>query len=188
MAVTLTGSAMFIGLMVGGVLADRYERKRLILIAPSTCGLGFIGLSINAALPEPSLAAIYVLGVWDGFLASIGVTALLAATPALANHWQMSASGIGLLYGAFPLGAAVGALTSGRLARSAMPGKVMLLTSLGTFITVGVFSLMPNGVLGMFCLVLDGWLSAISVLLQYTLIQTHTPEAMLGRINGLCTA
>ncbi len=28
LSVTLTGGAMFIGLMVGGVLADRYERKR----------------------------------------------------------------------------------------------------------------------------------------------------------------
>ena len=33
-----------------------------------------------------------------------------------------------------------------------------------------------------------GWLSAVSSLLQYTLIQTQTPEGMLGRINGLWTA
>lgn len=33
----LTGCSMFIGLMVGGVLADRYERKRLICwrVAPA---------------------------------------------------------------------------------------------------------------------------------------------------------
>ncbi len=64
LAVTLTGGSMFIGLMMGGVLADRHERRRLILLARSTCGLGFIGLTINAALPAPSLAAIYLLGVW----------------------------------------------------------------------------------------------------------------------------
>ncbi|SQB21279.1 enterobactin exporter EntS [Citrobacter koseri] len=40
----------------------------------------------------------------------------------------------------------------------------------------------------MICLALFGWLSAISSLLQYTLLQTQTPEAMLGRINGLWTA
>ncbi|MNR52742.1 Enterobactin exporter EntS [compost metagenome] len=40
----------------------------------------------------------------------------------------------------------------------------------------------------MVCLALFGWLSAISSLLQYTLIQTQTPEGMLGRINGLWTA
>ncbi|VFS68208.1 enterobactin exporter EntS [Raoultella terrigena] len=81
LSVTLTGGSMFIGLMVGGVLADRYERKRLILLARGTCGIGFVGLCLNAMLPEPSLAAIYLLGVWDGFFASLGVTALLAATP-----------------------------------------------------------------------------------------------------------
>lgn len=64
---TLTGGAMFVGLMVGGVLADRYERKKVILLARGTCGIGFIGLCLNALLPEPSLLAIYLLGLWDGF-------------------------------------------------------------------------------------------------------------------------
>jgi ENTS family enterobactin (siderophore) exporter len=299
LAVTLTGSAMFIGLMMGGVLADRHERRRLILLARSTCGVGFIGLTINAALPEPSLAAIYLLGVWDGFFGALGVTALLAATPALvgrenlmqasaitmltvrlgsvispligglllasggvvwnyalasvgtfitllpllslpklapppqarenpllslwnglrflvghpiiggialvgalltmasavrvlypalAGHWQMSAAQIGLMYAAVPLGAAIGALTSGRIAHHATPGRVMLGTGVVSFISIGVFSLMPVWGLGLACLALFGYLSAISSLLQYTLIQTLTPDGMLGRINGLWTA
>lgn len=299
LAVTLTGSAMFIGLMMGGVLADRHERRRLILLARSTCGVGFIGLTINAALPEPSLAAIYLLGVWDGFFGALGVTALLAATPALvgrenlmqasaitmltvrlgsvispmigglllasggvvwnyalasvgtfitllpllslpklapppqarenpllslwnglrflvghpiiggialvgalltmasavrvlypalAGHWQMSAAQIGLMYAAVPLGAAIGALTSGRIAHHASPGMIMLGTGVVSFISIGIFSLMPVWGLGLACLALFGYLSAISSLLQYTLIQTLTPDGMLGRINGLWTA
>lgn len=52
LSVTLTGGAMFVGLMVGGVLADRYERKKVILLARGTCGIGFIGLCLNALLPE----------------------------------------------------------------------------------------------------------------------------------------
>lgn len=299
LAVTLTGGSMFIGLMMGGVLADRHERRRLILLARSTCGIGFIGLTINAALPDPSLAAIYLLGVWDGFFGAIGVTALLAATPALvgrenlmqagaitmltvrlgsvispmigglllasggvvwnyglasigtfvtlipllslpqllppaqaretpfisllnglrflvshsiiggialvgalltmatavrvlypalAGHWQMSAAQIGLMYAAVPLGAAMGALTSGRIAYHARPGMIMLATGIVSFISVGVFSLMPYWELGLASLVLFGYLSAISSLLQYTLIQTLTPDGMLGRINGLWTA
>ncbi|MFP2513306.1 enterobactin transporter EntS [Buttiauxella agrestis] len=299
LAVTLTGSAMFIGLMMGGVLADRHERRRLILLARSTCGVGFIGLTINAALPEPSLAAIYLLGVWDGFFGALGVTALLAATPALvgrenlmqasaitmltvrlgsvispmigglllasggvvwnyalasvgtfitllpllslpklapppqarenpllslwnglrflvghpviggialvgalltmasavrvlypalAGHWNMSAAQIGLMYAAVPLGAAIGALTSGRIAHHVRPGMIMLGTGIVSFISIGVFSLMPVWGLGLACLALFGYLSAISSLLQYTLIQTLTPDGMLGRINGLWTA
>ena len=294
----LTGCSMFIGLMVGGVLADRYERKRLILLARGTCGVGFVGLCLNAMLPEPSLAAIYLLGIWDGFFASLGVTALLAATPALvgrenlmqagaitmltvrlgsvispmigglllatggvagtmaaaagtfittltllrlpllppppqprehplksllaglkflfnspliggiallgglltmasavrvlypalAEGWQMSNSQIGLLYAAIPLGAALGALTSGQLAHTAKPGALMLITTVGSFVAIALFSVMPFWALGALCLALFGWLSAISSLLQYTLIQTQTPENMLGRINGLWTA
>lgn len=299
LAVTLTGGSMFIGLMIGGVLADRFERKKLILLARSTCGVGFIGLCLNALLPSPSLTAIYLLGIWDGFFGALGVTALLAATPALvgreklmqagaitmltvrlgsvispmcgglllasggvvwnyglaaagtfitllpllslpalppppqprehplksllaalqfllrnpliggiallgglltmasavrvlypalAINWHMSAAGIGLLYAALPLGAAIGALTSGRLAHSERPGVVMLITTIGAFIAIGLFSLMPAWWLGALLLALCGWLSAVSSLLQYTLLQTQTPEAMLGRINGLWTA
>ncbi len=93
LSVTLTGASMFVGLMVGGVLADRYERKRLILLARGTCGVGFVGLCLNALLPEPSLAAIYLLGIWDGFFASLGVTALLAATPALVGRENLMQAG-----------------------------------------------------------------------------------------------
>ncbi|ANI84004.1 enterobactin transporter EntS [Kosakonia oryzae] len=299
LSVTLTGSAMFIGLMFGGVLADRYERKKLILLARSTCGVGFIGLFLNAQLADPSLAAIYLLGLWDGFFGALGVTALLAATPALvgrenllqagaitmltvrlgsvispmcgglllasggvvwnyglaaagtfitllpllslpalppppqprehplkslltalqflfrnpligsiallgglltmasavrvlypalAMSWNMSAAEIGLLYAALPLGAAIGALTSGKLAHSERPGVIMLMTSVGAFIAIGLFSLMPVWAFGVLLLALCGWLTAVSSLLQYTLLQTQTPEAMLGRINGLWTA
>lgn len=77
----------------------------MILLARGTCGIGFIGLCLNALLPEPSLLAIYLLGLWDGFFASLGVTALLAATPALVgrenlmpgrgDHHVDRASGVG---------------------------------------------------------------------------------------------
>ncbi|MED5998465.1 enterobactin transporter EntS [Klebsiella pneumoniae] len=277
LSVTLTGASMFVGLMVGGVLADRYERKRLILLARGTCGVGFVGLCLNALLPEPSLAAtpalvgrenlmqagaITMLTVRLGSVISPMIGGLLLATggvawnfglaaagtfittltllrlpqlppppqprehplrsllagltflcrspliggiallgglltmasavrvlyPALAGSWQMSAGQIGLLYAAIPLGAALGALTSGQLAQTVRPGALMLATTVGSFVAIALFSLMPHWALGALCLALFGWLSAISSLLQYTLIQTQTPEHMLGRINGLWTA
>ena len=299
LAVTLAASGMFVGLIMGGVMADRYERRRLILFARSTCGLGFIGLCINAGLPSPSLTVIYLLSVWDGFFGAVGVTALLAATPtlvgrenlvqagalsmltvrlgsilspavggliiasggvvwnyalaalgtlltllpllrlpqlppppqprehplralvsgfrflfenkvigmvaligalltmasavrvlypALAGMWQVGDSRLGLMYAAVPLGAAIGAFTSGRVAGVARPGWMMLMTAIAAFIAVGLFSLMPWYGMALLCLAIFGYLSAINSLLQYGLIQRLTPDAYLGRVNGLWTA
>lgn len=299
LAVTLAAAGMFIGLLTGGVLADRHERKKLILFARSTCGLGFIALAINAALPEPSLIAVYLLGFWDGFFGAIGVTALLAATPALvgrenimqagaitmltvrfgsilspaiaglviahggvtwnyalaafgtlltvltllklptlppppqprehplkslaagvqflfaspivgmvaligalvtlasavrvlypslAPHWSVSADQLGLMYAAVPLGAAIGAFTSGKLKHAARPGQLVLGSAIAAFIALGLFSLMPNLPLALACLVAFGYFSAINSLVQYAMIQALTPDHLLGRINGLWTA
>ncbi|OMQ20006.1 enterobactin transporter EntS [Serratia oryzae] len=299
LAVTLAGCGMFAGLLMGGVLADRYERRRLILFARSTCGIGFVGLCVNAALPAPSLSAIYLLAVWDGFFGAVGVTALLAATPALVGRenivqagaismltvrfgsilspaiggaviasagvawnyglaalgtvltlipllrlpqlqpppqprehplraliggftfllqnkvigmvalvgalltmasavrvlypaisgmWHVSTGHLGLMYAAVPLGAAIGAFTSGRVAQVARPGWVMLLTAIAAFAAIGLFGLMPWYGMALLCLVAFGYLSALNSLLQYGLIQNLTPDAFLGRINGLWTA
>ncbi|WP_033793326.1 enterobactin transporter EntS [Pantoea septica] len=299
LAVTLAGAGMFVGLLAGGVLADRYERKRLILIARSTCGLGFVALAVNASLPSPSVSAVFLLGLWDGFFGAIGVTALLAATPALvgrenlmqagaitmltvrfgailspavgglvlahggaawnyglaalgtlltvltllrlpvmppppqprehplralasgvqflfaaplvgmaaligalvtlasavrvlypalAPHWQVSLDELGLMYAAVPLGAALGALTSGRLAQTPQPGNVILASAVAAFLALGAFSLMPQFALGLACLAAFGYFSAVNSLVQYQLIQSLTPDALLGRINSLWTA
>jgi ENTS family enterobactin (siderophore) exporter len=132
---------------------------------------------------SPLIGGIALLG---GLLTMASAVRVLY--PALAGSWQMSAGQIGLLYAAIPLGAALGALTSGQLAQTVRPGALMLATTVGSFVAIALFSLMPHWALGALCLALFGWLSAISSLLQYTLIQTQTPEHMLGRINGLWTA
>ncbi|EOM2466540.1 enterobactin transporter EntS, partial [Escherichia coli O157:H7] len=134
-------------------------------------------------LASPLVGGIALLG---GLLTMASAVRVLY--PALADNWQMSAAQIGFLYAAIPLGAAIGALTSGKLAHSARPGLLMLLSTLGSFLAIGLFGLMPMWILGVVCLALFGWLSAVSSLLQYTMLQTQTPEAMLGRINGLWTA
>ncbi len=133
-------------------------------------------------LASPLVGGIALLG---GLLTMASAVRVLY--PALADNWQMSAAQIGFLCGD-PLGAAIGALTSGKLAHSARPWLLMLLSTLGSFLAIGLFGLMPMWILGVICLALFGWLSAVSSLLQYTMLQTQTPEAMLGRINGLWTA
>ncbi|EKP27803.1 enterobactin exporter EntS [Klebsiella michiganensis] len=134
LSVTLTGASMFVGLMIGGVLADRYERKRLILLARGTCGIGFVGLCLNAMLPEPSLIAIYLLGIWDGLFASIGVTALLAATPALVGRENlMQAGAITML--TVRLGSVISPMIGGLLLATGGVAWNYGLAAAGSFIT-----------------------------------------------------
>ncbi len=50
----------------GGVLADRGDRRRLIVLSRSAAVLGFVVLAVNASAPEPSLTVLYVVAAWDG--------------------------------------------------------------------------------------------------------------------------
>ena len=296
----LEGIGLFVGLLLGGVLADRKDRKVLILFARAVCGLGFLGLAVNAWLPSPSLWAIYVLSVWDGFFGALGITALMAAMPfivgremlmqaravsmvsirlatvispalggviiaaahvgwayliaalgtaltllpllslpsmkptgieeshplrALAQGFQFMVSHkvifsvvlvgtlitlttairvlfpalaetaygggafeLGLMYSAVPLGATLGAIISGWANDLTRPGWVMGLTSLGACMCLMGLGVNQNFILALALLTAFGYLVSIASLLQYTLVQVHTPDQYLGRVNALWTA
>ncbi|HWV16360.1 MAG TPA: enterobactin transporter EntS [Cellvibrio sp.] len=299
-AMALEGAGMFIGLLLGGVLADRYDRKKLILFARAVCGLGFLGLAANAWLDSPSLWAVYLLSIWDGFFGALGVTALLACMPAIVGrenimqaraismvtvrlatvispaiggiiiaasdvgwNYLIAALGtgltlipllslpsmqpqveeeehplralaegfrflftnpvvsgaallgtlvtlttairvlfpalaetaygggafeVGLMYSAVPLGATLGAIVSGWAMDLKRPGLVMILISLAGFFCLMLLGLSRNFALALILLAVFGYLVSIASLLQYTLVQNHTPDHYLGRINGLWTA
>ncbi|GAA1862585.1 enterobactin transporter EntS [Actinomadura bangladeshensis] len=87
------GFALLAGFLWGGVLADKDDRRRLMLRARTAAGIGFVLLALNAFLPSPSLAALYVLAAWDGLMTGISITALLAATPALVKPDKLVAAG-----------------------------------------------------------------------------------------------
>lgn len=300
LVMAIEGAGLFVGLLWGGVLADKYDRKKLILMARAICGLGFLGLAINAWLPEPSLHALYVLALWDGFFGALGVTALLAAMPFIvgrenliparavsmvsmrlamvispalggaiiaATHvgWNylIAALGtgltlipllslpamkppqmppqhplralgegfgfilsnrvvlgvvavgtlvtlttgvrvlfpalniellnggafeLGLLYSAVPVGATLGALLSGWTSHLQRPGLVMLLVSLGTFISLMLFGLNQSLPLALLLLAVFGYLVSVASLLQYGLVQEATPDQYLGRVNAIWMA
>ncbi len=89
---TLTGGAMFVGLMVGGVLADRYERKS------DFAGARHLWHWLHWTVPERAAAGAISIGnlfTWfmGWFFASLGVTALLAATPALVGRENLMQAG-----------------------------------------------------------------------------------------------
>ncbi|NMH64002.1 enterobactin transporter EntS [Shewanella salipaludis] len=296
----LDGAGMLVGLLLGGVLADRYERRQLILTGRIACALGFSALAINCYFASPSLLALYLLSLWSGFFGAIGITALMAAIPLLVGRenlakagalsmltvrigtvvspliggmiiamadisWNYTAAAIGtfltliplrrlpkmqapkvagesplasfvggltfiygnnlvcgvaaiglldavskgvrvlfpalaigqfgggafelgLLFSAVPLGASLFAFTSGRMSELKRPGLTMILSSMLAFATLGLLSIASQLWAALLILGLYGYFGAISALLQYTLIQGHTPTPLLGRSNSLWTA
>ncbi|PYE17314.1 ENTS family enterobactin (siderophore) exporter [Williamsia limnetica] len=139
---TTTGVATFAGSLLGGVLADRNDRRPLILWSRCLCGLAFAGLAVNAMFDDPSVLAIYVLGAVDGGLGAISFTALLAATPGLISPDKFSAA------------AAINGLTAevGMMTAPAVGGLVIAAggvtwnysaAALGTFATLPLLSSLP---------------------------------------------
>ena len=292
-AMALGGGGAFAGLLAGGVLADRWDRRKLILFARSVCGLGFAALAINGFSSSPSVLAIYALALWDGFFSALGVTALLAATPFLVGRENLGAAGqfnmltvrmggilspalggmviasfgvgwnylaaaigalltvaqlmrlppmppastraaapaarargghrlsfrnrlvgavvavgalvslgggvrilhagacrgcyrvgpsaVGMMYAAAPLGATVAALTGGWLGGFARSGALLLASGAAAFVALGSLGFISDPVFAFVTLAGFGYLSSIASLLQFTLVQRHTPEHLLGR-------
>ncbi|WP_151962792.1 enterobactin transporter EntS [Acinetobacter oleivorans] len=300
-AMAFEGIAMFIGLLLGGLLSDRKDRKWLILLARGVCGLGFAGLAINAMFEHPSLYAIYFLSAWDGFFGALGVTAMMAIMPVIVGRENIvqaraismvsvrlatvispaiggiliAASGVatvywvstvgtlltvfllmglpalkpqhvsngesplrqlvqgfkfvfknkvvgstiligtllsfssairiifpqmadeifhggafelGLMYTAVPLGSTLGALLSGWTTRLLRPGLVMLYTCLGVFSCMIMIGLSSWLIVTLPILCVFGYLMSIANLLQYSIVQGHTPDEYLGRINSIWLA
>lgn len=300
-AVALDGIGMFVGLMLGGVLADRYDRRKLILFSRGICGVGFIFLALNSYLSAPSVWAVYAISLWDGFFSALGMTALLASiphlvgrenlptagalsmlivrigsviSPALAGlvivawgvtwNYSLAAAGtlctllslvflpsmkpekeaaeqhpvrsllggfqfvfshkvirsvvllgtveamtksirilfpalalaafgggafeVGLMYSAVPVGAIIAALTSGWVRDVKRPGVVMLAMAFGSFISVAALGVSSYFVPMLVILAVFGYFGSIGCLLQYTIVQGHTPDHMLGRIGSFWTA
>lgn len=296
----LDGVGMFIGLLLGGVLSDLYDRRRLILLARSICGLGFVALALNSMLGTPSAIVVCALAFWDGFFGALGLAALMAAIPHIVgrdNLVQASALGMmtarfatvvspalggviiiwggltwnyglaaigtlltvltllplpsmvphrsettrprhmlgeafnfvfgqktllcifavgtlmtltsairimfpsliagpysggalqtGLMYSAVPVGATLGALSSGWARQLARPDRAMIGMCLLAFACVAALGATSQVPAALAALTVYGYATAIASLLQYTMVQAQTPDHYLGRVNSLWAA
>ncbi|SDD25268.1 enterobactin transporter EntS [Actinokineospora iranica] len=111
--VSLTlGAGLLIGFLIGGVLADRTDRKRLVVLSSFGAAIGFAGLAANAALPEPKLWIVFVCAGTHGVIDGIGECALTAVVPAMVPGEQLG-SASALLAVTTQLGAIVGPTLSG---------------------------------------------------------------------------
>lgn len=95
---------------------------------------------------------------------------------------------LGLLYTAPAVGAVLVSATSGWLGRAARPGRLLLAAALtGGLATLG-FGLSGDPVLAFAMLAVGGAAGTVYEILEYALVQHHTPDAMRGRIVSVITA
>lgn len=140
--VAFGGAAAFVGLLAGGVLADRHDRRQLILFARGTCGLGFVALALNGFAVTPSLAVVYALAAWDGFFSALGITALLAAIPAIVGRENLAAAGA-LNIIAMRLGGVASPALGGLLIMSAGIGWTYACAAAGVLATLAPLMRLP---------------------------------------------
>lgn len=54
------GLALLVGLIAGGLLADRVDRRRIVLVTRAATAVVIAGLAVNAALPEPRVWFVFL--------------------------------------------------------------------------------------------------------------------------------
>lgn len=112
-AAALVGVTTLVGTLAGGIVADRYDRRKVILLCRGTAAIVFGVLAVNAAIPSPQLWLLYLCVAVNGATA-ISQSALMAVTPAIVERDQLAAAGA-LVALSTQIGAVVGPSVAGLL-------------------------------------------------------------------------
>ncbi|MFF9089049.1 MFS transporter [Streptomyces sp. NPDC014991] len=91
---------------------------------------------------------------------------------------------LGLFLTAVAVGGVAASLFSGTFTRCARPGVVMLAGSATWGAALTLFGLSPDPWVALAFLVLAGAADTVSVVSRSTVVQTHTPHALLGRVSA----
>jgi MFS transporter, ENTS family, enterobactin (siderophore) exporter len=87
-----SGCGMFIGLLTGGMLADRHDRRMLLTVVRLPQAALAALLAFNSLLPHPALWPLYVITFAIGLLSGLSSPASTAATPALVGLNRLPAA------------------------------------------------------------------------------------------------
>ena len=87
-----SGVGGLVGMLAGGMLADRHDRRKMLLVVLLPEALLAGTLMANSLLHRPLLWLVYLLALCIGLLAGIGAPAATAALPALVGQSQLAAA------------------------------------------------------------------------------------------------
>ncbi|MBD0844100.1 MFS transporter [Streptomyces sp. TRM68416] len=193
---------MLLGPALGGLLLGWYGIGVCYLIDAVSFALAFYGAFGLPALPpegEPSRTGLH--GVLDGlrFLGGNRVVrgalitdlaATLLSMPVslfpLVNEERFGGSPrtLGLFLSALAVGGVAATALSGPITRMARPGAVMLCGAAVWGGALALFGLTTSAWAGLGLLVVAGAADSVSVLSRTTIVQTRTPDALLGRVTA----
>jgi ENTS family enterobactin (siderophore) exporter len=88
----VSGAGQFTGFLTGGMLADRHDRRRVVLSTTGPLITLASLLLVNSLLPHPMLWAVYVLVLGTGLMSGLGSPATTAAVPAVVGEARMPAA------------------------------------------------------------------------------------------------
>ncbi|MFG2945631.1 MFS transporter [Streptomyces adustus] len=199
----ITGQAMMLlGPAVAGVLLGRLGIGTCYLLDSLSFGLSFYGaFGLPALPPEGERSRPGLRGVLDGLRFLTGHRAVrgalltdLAATvlsfpvslfPLVnAERFGGDPGTLGLFLSALAVGGLLASAFSGAVTRLGRPGPVMLCASAGWGAALVLFGLTTGPWTGLGLLTLAGAADTLAVVSRSTIVQTRTPDALLGRVTA----
>ena len=87
------GTGMLIGLLAGGMLADRHDRRKVLMAVQLPQATLALLLVLNSLL-RPALWPLYAVTLGIGMMSGLGSPAATAATPALVGRQLAAASAL----------------------------------------------------------------------------------------------
>ncbi|TDB90747.1 MFS transporter, partial [Actinomadura sp. 7K534] len=120
------------------------------------------------------------------FMVAGGIPVLMPAFAA--QSLDGGATTVGLLFAAPACGAVLASVTSGWAGTVRAPGMALLVASVAGFAALACLGLARHPALAVTILFAYGFVESVEEILRYGLIQSHTPDSHLGRVNALWAA
>ncbi|MFD8733899.1 MFS transporter [Streptomyces sp. NPDC059618] len=195
-------ATMLAGPALGGILLGWAGVGPCYLLDALSFGLAFYGaFGLPALAPEGEPSRTGLHGVLDGLRFLAGHRAVrgalitdLAATvlsmplslfPLVnAERFGGSPRTLGLFLSALAVGGVFASALSGTITRLGRPGPVMLGGAGVWGAALAAFGLVRDPWAGLALLALAGAGDSVSVISRSTIVQTHTPDALLGRVTA----
>lgn len=196
---------LLVGPAIGGLVVGWVGVDGCYLVDALTFGLAFYGACGLPPLPplppEGQVSRTGLHGVLDGlrFLAGhrvvrgalisdLAVTVLsmpMSLFPLVnAERFGGDPRTLGLFLSAIAIGGVAVSVLSGPLSRLGRPGAVMLCGAGVWGVVLILFGLAANPWVGLALLVVAGAADTASVIARSTIVQTRTPDALLGRVTA----